>query len=232
MIIKQAQKKDNMTRSFGGGPDRPRQDKKPEPRDDQPGFESRLDSFAKYGADEETTVQPVRVDFSKRLVAGMIDMAAAYVISMAINLVPFANVFVTSNLVMVLVLLVRDYFFEGRGVGKNCMGLQVVDIKTGLQCSLLQAVKRNIVLFGPLIILFVMALIMHIMTSLLHLPEAVDAAVFEVINTIGMIYTIIVIPYEAYRVYSRADGRRFGDQFAGTAVIEAHTDFSKPVARQ
>jgi len=221
-----------MTRSFGSGPDRPRQDKNPELREDKPGFENRLDSLSRYSEDEETKVKPVRVDFGKRLVAGVIDMAVAYGISLVVNVIPFAAVFVTSNLVMVLVLLVRDYFFEGRGVGKNAMGLQVVDVKSGLPCGFIQAAKRNIVLFGPLIILFGVGLIMQLVNLLLHLPEAVNTAVFEVINIVGMVYTIAVIPYEAYRVYSRADGRRFGDQFAGTAVIDAPMDFSKPVARQ
>lgn len=222
-----------MTRSYGGGPDRPHRDKEPELREDAPDFDNRLDSLARYrGGGDDTKVQAVRVDFGKRLVAIIIDVAAAYVISMLVNLIPFSGVLAASHLVMVLALLLRDYFFEGRGIGKNLMGLQVVDVKTGMPCTLMQAAKRNIVLYGPPLILFTVALVMGIVNSFVRLPEAISGGIYNVISTVGMLYVIAAIPYEAYRVYSRADGRRFGDQFAGTAVVEAPMDFSTPVPRQ
>lgn len=221
-----------MTRSYGGGPDRPPKDKQPDLREGSPDFESRLDSLSRYRADEETKVQSVRVDFGKRLVAMIIDVFAAYLVSSLVSLIPFAGIFVTANLIMVLALVFRDFFFEGRGVGKNLMGLQVVDVKTGMPCTFMQAGKRNIVIFGPLLVFFLVAVVTQLGSSLLHLPSSVVDIVFQIINTAGMLYIVVAIPYEAYRVYSRADGRRFGDQFAGTAVVEAPMDFSKPMPRQ
>ena len=224
-----------MTRSYGGGPDRPPRDKQrqPELRESESDFDSRLDSrLSRYQSDEDTKVQAVRVDFGKRLVAMIIDVAAIYLGSSVVNLIPFAGGFLTQNLVAVLLLLTRDYFFEGRGLGKNLMGLQVVDVKTGLPCSFIQAVRRNIIVLGPLLAFYLIVLVVNVIDNFLHMPSNLHEAIYQVINTIGTLYTLVVIPYEAYRVYSRADGRRFGDNFAGTAVVEAPMDFSTPVPRQ
>lgn len=221
-----------MTRSYGGGPDRPPRDKQPELREGMSDFDRKLDSLSRYRGDDDLKVQAVRVDFGKRLVAMIIDVGAAYLASSAVNLIPFFGTFVTANLVMVLALLTRDYFFEGRGIGKNLMGLQVVDVKTGMPCSIAQAIKRNLILFGPLLVLFCVAFAMQILNAILHMPWIINESVYQVINAVGTVYTLAVIPYEAYRVYSRADGRRFGDQFAGTAIVEAPMDFSTPVPRQ
>jgi uncharacterized RDD family membrane protein YckC len=227
--------KDSMTRSYGGGPDRPPRDrdKQPELRESEPDFDSRLDSrLSRYEADEDTRVQAVRVDFGKRLVALIIDVGAIYLGASVVNLIPFAGGIVTQNLVTVLLLLTRDYFFEGRGLGKNLMGLQVVDVKTGFPCSFVQAVRRNIVILGPLLLFSVIVILVNIIDSFVHMPGNVHEAIYQVVNTIGALWPLVIIPYEAYRVYSRADGRRFGDTFAGTAVVEAPMDFSKPVPRQ
>jgi uncharacterized RDD family membrane protein YckC len=221
-----------MTRSYGGGPDRPHRDKKPDLRESEDDFDSRLDSrLSRYQADEDVKVQPVRVDFGKRLVAMIIDVAAAYVLSSVVAVIPFAGM-ITQNLVVALILLVRDYFFEGRGLGKNLMGLQVVDVKTGLPCTLSQAIRRNVVILGPLIVFSLVVIVINMLDTFLKMPTNVRDGIYQVINGIGTLYTLVVIPYEAYRVYSRADGRRFGDTFAGTALVEAPMDFSKPLPRQ
>jgi uncharacterized RDD family membrane protein YckC len=225
-----------MTRSYGGGPDK-QKETEPELREAAtPDWERKLDSLSRYSEDSETTVKAVRVDFGKRLVAIIIDMFAAYLIAQVFGLIPLLNVIVPSYLVLVLVLLIRDYFFEGRGLGKNLMGLQVVDVMTGYPCSLVQSIKRNIILLGPLLVLYIITLVLQIVGAFFHqFLDVVGPALvtfLQVVNSISSIYVLLVVPYEAYRVYSRADGRRFGDQFAGTAVIEAPMDFSKPLPRQ
>ena len=225
-----------MTRSYGGGPDRQR-NKKPELRAGAPevrtGWEDKLDSLSRYQKDEETAIQPIRIDFGKRLVAGIIDLFAAYLAGMVVAIIPFVNDFVTPQLSMTLVLLVRDWCFCGRGVGKNLMGLQVVDIKTGDACSLAQSIKRNIIMFGPLLVLYIAMTVVRIL-NVVHVPGmfAVSQTLQEIINSLGFIYVMLVIPYEAFRAYNRADGRRFGDLFAGTAIVEAPMDFSQPIPRQ
>jgi uncharacterized RDD family membrane protein YckC len=216
-----------MTRSYGGGPERQR-NKEPELRESpEGGWERKLDMLSRYSPDEDTVIQPVRVDFGKRLVAGIIDLFGAYLVGLVVALIPIVNDFVTPQLSMTLVLLVRDWFFEGRALGKNLMGLQVVDIKTGAPCGLLQSIKRNVVLLAaPLALYFIMGIIRVV--AAFHIPgmPTVSAALLQIINTIGFLYVVIVIPYEAVRAYNREDGRRFGDLFAGTALVEAPMDFS------
>jgi uncharacterized RDD family membrane protein YckC len=222
-----------MTRSYGGGPDRPHREKKPDLREGEPDFDSRLDSrLSRYSADEDTKVQAVRVDFGKRLVAMIIDLGAFYMIAQVVNVIPLVANFISSNLVLVMLLLTRDFFFQGRGLGKNLMGLQVVDVKTGLPCSMFQALQRNVVILGPLLVLFIVVTVLNVVNAFFNLSGSVNSMIYQVIYSIGTIYTVVVIPYEAYRVYSRADGRRFGDTFAGTAVVEAPMDFSSPLPRR
>ena len=222
-----------MTRSYGGGGPERQKDKEPKLRESEGGWQRKLDSLSRYSSTEETSVQAVRVDFGKRLVALILDIFAAYIVAAALGMVPLINVFVTTQLAMILVLLIRDYFFEGRGIGKNLMGLQVVDVMSGLPCSFLQSIKRNIIVLGPLLALYIIMLFIHVINVVARESAAlISDLVIQIINTVGALYTVVVIPYEAYRVYNQADGRRFGDQFAGTAVIEAPMDFSKPLPRQ
>ena len=232
-----------MTRSYGGGPDReprgrnPRRDQdlhdkdqEPELRENGDGSQTwgdKLNSLSKYSDEEETAVTPVRIETGKRLVALIIDIFVANVIAVVVSFLPLVNIFLVHQLTMVLALLVRDFFFEGRGIGKNLMGLQVVDVKTGEPCSLIQSIKRNIIVLGPILIYLIVAMVLR----LVPVPVVTETAI-HVMNIIGTIYTLLVIPYEAYRVYNRADGIRFGDQFAGTAVVEAPMDFSTPIRRQ
>jgi hypothetical protein len=237
-----------MTRSYGSGPGGPG-GYEPNPRDkDQPpelqevdadadhdlgtpaaptaGWAGKLDRMSRYSASAKKAITPVRVDTGKRLVALIIDVAAAVLIAEIVSLLPVVNNFFVQDITIALVLLCRDYFFGGRGVGKNLMGLQVVDVMTGEPLSFIQTLKRNLVILGPILILFILKLVLHI----IPVPVVTDA-VWQILTVAGEIYVLFVLPYEAYRVYTRADGTRFGDQLAGTAVIEAPMDFSTPLPR-
>jgi hypothetical protein len=183
-------------------------------------------AFNKYGDDEMLAVDPAQVDIGKRLVAVLIDVFAGYLLGMFVNCIPFINMYIHDQLVMVVFLIVRDSLFGGRGVGKNLMGLQVVDIKTGEACSLIQSIKRNAIIFGPYMVLYFSNLALHIFPN-----ELVSTVVTNALQGVGAVYTLGVIPYECYRVYSRVDGLRWGDQFAGTATIPADMDFSNPLSR-
>jgi hypothetical protein len=105
-----------------------------------------------------------------------------------IMLIPFIGGFVNITLVLTLIFLVRDFFFEGRGIGKNFMGLQVVDRASGLPPTLLQSVQRNIVLIAPCLVSQVIALALR----LVPIPF-VDHFVKEIVNIVGMIYVVIVL---------------------------------------
>jgi uncharacterized RDD family membrane protein YckC len=261
-----------MTRSYGsgGGPDWQRKPKpglresQPQPRlrpgsaepefeenDEEPdnesqesspaAWENRLNRMSRYTSQEET-VKPERIEFGKRLVSLMIDVVAAYILAAALAVVPYINAYLTQPLVMTTFMLVHDFLFGGRGFGKNLMGLQVVDVRSGEPCTLMQSVKRNIVILGPLLALQIIMLGLQIFTTLTSSatsnPQVAGVVTWmnkfipDLVNGIGGAYVLLVLPYEIWRVYHRADGRRFGDQLAGTAVIEAPMDFSTPLPRQ
>jgi len=128
---------------------------------------------------------------------------------------------------LILAFLGRDFLFEGRGVGKNLMGLQVVDLGNGQPCNLLQSVERNIVLVAPYVVLTLFDSVLRFVP----IPWVTEG-VKGIINVVGMIYCAVVIPIEAYRVYNREDGLRIGDDIAGTGLVEAPMDFSRILPRQ
>src|SRR5579884_3882984 len=217
---KGVQKGGAMTRSFGGPGKRP-----DESQGSAPGpFAGRA---PKRTVGARPAVEPVRVDLGKRLVALIIDFFACYLVGVVVSLVPFINAFLPRPAFMIIAFLCRDFLFDGRGVGKNLMGFQVVDVQTGRPCDLLQSVQRNIVLVAPYVVLTIVDSVLRIVTI-----PFINEAVLSIINLIGMVYCAVVIPMEGYRAYSRADGLRIGDDVAGTAIIEAPMDFSRILPRQ
>lgn len=174
---------------------------------------------------EEVEGEP-RVEPGKRLVALIFDSLACYMVGMVLTVLPFVVHFVTLSSAWILLLLVKDFPFEGRGVGKNLMGLQVVDAKTGKPCTLKQSVLRNIIILAPFAVLQVISVIL----SFVPVPWLTEA-VKGLVNAVGMVYVAVVLPVECYRVFTRDDGVRFGDQFAGTTIVESPMDFSNPFSK-
>jgi hypothetical protein len=217
-----------MSRSFGGGP----QPDNPDSRDSA--GSQRVNSLAgkifaslsRYKEGDELSIEPVQIDLGKRLVAGLIDVMTGYVLQLALNCVPLVNVYMQDQLPLVGYLIVRDALFNGRGVGKNLMGLQVVDIKTGAAASLGQSIKRNIVIFWPFLAIYLIHLFLKFVPN-----EMFGPLVTNIVIGAGTVYTMAVVPYEAWRVYARADSLRLGDKFAGTATVLADMDFSNPLSR-
>jgi uncharacterized RDD family membrane protein YckC len=214
-----------MTRSFKG--------QEPEPGGKE-GWQSKLDkiqSFSRYSEDE-IAVEPQKTDSGKRLVAFIIDAGVGYCLGLVLGPIPLIKDILHPSITMILYLVIRDAFWNGRGVGKNLMGLQVVDLKTGAPADLLTSIKRNIVIFGPaLLINLTLSVLKLIPTTLIdqYIPGAtsfLNQSVLGIISLVGSGYTLIVIPYEIYRTFTREDGMRWGDQFAGTTIIEAPMDFS------
>jgi len=182
---------------------------------------------ADFGNEDQNEVEDepaVQIEFKKRLVALIIDFMVFYVVTCGIMLVPFLNAYLSVNPVLCLLLLFRDVLFQGRGVGKNLMGLQVVDADTGGAPTLKQAALRNIVLFGPYLVIQVVGIILHFIPV-----NTVNQIVITIMNAVCAVYVIIVIPMEVYRAYNRPDGRRFGDELARTEVVDSNMDFSQPL---
>jgi uncharacterized RDD family membrane protein YckC len=116
----------------------------------------------------------------------------------------------------------RDYFFGGRGIGKNLMGLQVVDSHSGKAVTLRQSFLRNITLTAPLIVMDVSGMVPGMI-----LPSFIR----ELLNILETLYSIVFLPLESYRAFSREDSLRLGDQLAQTKIIQTQTSFDQFVPK-
>jgi hypothetical protein len=189
---------------------------------------------------------PVKIDAKRRIVALFADVLVCYVAAMVVcwlqalaaAVVPFVRNLLSLQLVMGALFLSRDFFFEGRGFGKNMMGFQVVDAQTGVPASLFQSFLRNLILIAPLVAVGVISStplgwqiggnstydgVERVATA--H-PVGWNFGFMQVVNIVGSIYVLIVFPMEGYRAFARDDSLRKGDELAGTTIIEAPTDFS------
>lgn len=167
-----------------------------------------------------------KIEPSKRLIALLIDLIACYlvaiVVSTVISLIPvvnrilFLNRLFSQQLCLSLLFMCRDYFFYGRGIGKNLMGLQVVRTEGELPISIKQSILRNLTLTAPMLLLELTSLL-----PVAWLPAIVSGA----FNILEAAYAIIVFPLESYRAYNREDSLRLGDVLAHTRLIESPTNF-------
>lgn len=169
---------------------------------------------------ELVSVELKYIDPRKRVVALVFDFIACYLAGVVLVMLPFVGRFISLRTSVLLLFLGRDYLFQGRGIGKNLMGLQVVDIYTGAPCSLTQSIIRNIVLVAPIVVLEIMSAALSFVQI-----DWIFEVIVKILNIIGMIYVAIVLPTECYRAYSRKDSLRKGDEIAKTAVVEAPMDF-------
>lgn len=180
---------------------------------------------------EAASIEPVRIEFGSRLIALGIDFFAGYLISFIIMPIPFVGRLFDYSLVIIVFLLVRDFLFEGRGIGKNLMGLRVVDMATGGAPSFRQALDRNLIYLGPLFALRLLALILQALPINQIINYNITNAIGQVINLIIGLYVLVILPIEIYRIYQREDSMRLGDEWAGTCLVKAGMDFSNPMSR-
>ncbi len=151
-----------------------------------------------------TTGGHVKADTGKRALAFIIDVAVAWVLSAVIP------TFV-GPLLGALYLLLRDGFdfeyMDGRSLGKRLIGLRPVRLDGG-KMDMATSVSRN----------WTIAL-----ASL-----AASFGVFGLIITLGLVLLLvlggaILQLIEVVLTVIDAEGRRLGDKFAGTIVVEAPT---------
>lgn len=120
-----------------------------------------------------------------------------------------------------LLFLTRDFFFEGRGIGKNFLGLQVIDAKTGASPTLKQSVARNFLFVGPYLTYQLAVLILFL------IPFPHGDSTLLTIKYIAQAWAILLLPIEGYLMH-KSDGRRLADRLSGTKVIFRAHDFSNP----
>jgi uncharacterized membrane protein len=123
--------------------------------------------------------------------------------------------------VTILIYLTRDFFFEGRGVGKNFLGLQVLDLQSGRPASLVQSLIRNFVLLGPFLIYQLAVAVGS------FLPVTIGTSIVFTVKCAALIYAAILLPLEGYRMHT-GNGLRIADKLAGTAVVVQTPSFRNP----
>lgn len=163
-----------------------------------------------------------RIDLRPRAVALFCDLCVCYFVALLVTSIPVIN-YVTQlfslDFLLLCFFLVRDFLFEGRGIGKNLMGLRVVDKMSGQAPTLSQSIIRNIVLVAPCLLYQLCLIILRFLP-----PTVVNQFVLTGAAGLCTLYVVIVLPMEGYRVYSRADGLRWGDELAGTIIVKAKTE--------
>ncbi|MBZ0186044.1 MAG: RDD family protein [Candidatus Obscuribacterales bacterium] len=175
-------------------------------------------------------------DSKRRAIALIIDIIIAFMLGTVLQavsamigvLVPgFGSVF-SLQMIMLVILLLRDSLYQGRGIGKNLMGLQVMDSATAKPITMMQGLRRNIIFFIPFIVLQL------VNSTLLFLPFGgeMNAFITSIIYLGCMIYIILIFPFEGYFTFKSKDGRRIGDQMAGSVVQDSQMDFSTPFGKE
>jgi uncharacterized RDD family membrane protein YckC len=142
---------------------------------------------------------PVKADAMARFLAYLIDAVAVAVVS---------SVPLVGALAGTAYALVRDGldvdFMRQRSLGKRVMKLRPVRLD-GQPMDISTSVRRN----WPLAI-------GSLASFFLYIP-LIGLLLFPLLLIVGLGIWI----YEGYRVYNRPDGRRWGDELAGTQVIAA-----------
>ena len=145
-------------------------------------------------------------DLGKRFIAALIDGLIAFVLSWVVGLISG----LLGGLVSAAYWVIRDGldvdFMKQRSLGKQIMKLNVVRLD-GRPMDLETSVKRNW-MFG----------IGALSSILLYIP----ILGWALIPVVGLVALGIVL-FEAYKVYSDPEGRRWGDSLAATKVIESAT---------
>ena len=146
-------------------------------------------------------VTPTKADLTKRFLAALIDG----LLCAAVGLVP-----VLGGLVGAVYIVMRDGldvdFMKRRSIGKQVMKLRPVRLD-GQPMDVATSVKRNF--------LFV--------AGLIGLPFMVIPILgWAIAGLLGAVQLVIGI-LEIVLVLSDPEGRRFGDKFAGTKMIESES---------
>ncbi len=210
--------KEKKPKSKGMWPARGAKDKKSEAK------VSLSQRFKNWLAERRTqhVVEPEKIELGRRIMALGIDFGAAFMIAMVLQMLPLVNRFLDMNMSMLSLVCVRDYFYGGRGLGKNIMGLRVVDIFNGQSPTLKAAIMRNLVYIGPLFFFQALQRILGIIPM-----PGVTIIIGQVGNALATVYVLVILPLECYRAWQREDSMRLGDEVAGTCIIESETDFSE-----
>ena len=155
-------------------------------------------SSVEEAVDAMTATLAPKADLTKRAIAAIIDFAIASVLSR----IPFVGWFAGIGYI-----LVRDgldvELINRQSVGKKLMGLKTVRLD-GEPMDVPGSVRRNW---------------MFALGTLAGMIAWIPLLGFLTVLAAGLISFLIGV-YEVYLVFTDNEGRRWGDTFAGTKVIE------------
>lgn len=159
---------------------------------------TKADSLGEKVQDTMTATAPGKVDLAKRFIAALVDGVLAAVVG---------TVPVVGGIAGMAYILVRDgldiEFMKGRSIGKKLMRLRPVRLD-GQPMDLATSIRRN----------WVFAI-----GALSGLVAWIPFLGLIAVLVLGLIGFLVAL-YEIYMVATDAEGRRYGDRFAGTKVIE------------
>ncbi len=147
-----------------------------------------------------------KADLGKRIIADLIDAVPAIVLGFVLGLVPFVGGIV-GGLAAGGWWLIRDgldlEFADKRSFGKKLMKLRPIRLD-GQPMTMETSIKRNVTVAGYTVgyLLWVFPVLGHLLSVPIFLIGA------------------IVVLIEAVLVVTDPEGRRMGDKYAGTKVIE------------
>ncbi|NND71842.1 MAG: RDD family protein [Rhodothermales bacterium] len=155
-------------------------------------------------AEQDVTVITERSDLivpETRQKAGKIKRTLAALVDIAIAALMMSIIPLVGDVAAVAYLLLRDGLdiplMKGRSIGKTLLGIRPVDLN-GRSLSISKSIKRN-------------------------LPFAVGPAI-QVLPLLGWLFgpliAIAAAVIEVSLVFSDENGRRMGDKFAGTMVVD------------
>ncbi len=140
----------------------------------------------------------IKADLAKRFIAAFIDG----VIAMVIGFIPAVG-----SIIGAAYMLLRDglelEFMDGRSIGKKVMKLRPVT-SDGSKMTIERSIKRNW--------MFALGAFNGI---LLFIP-ILGWALILILSIIG----VLIVLFEIFKVLTDNEGRRLGDNMAGTKVIE------------
>jgi len=143
-----------------------------------------------------------RSDAQQGLKANTLNRIIGRCIDLLIAIAFFEIVGKTGYFAGLLYLLIADGFSGGRSVGKWLIGLKVIIIKTGGPCRYKESIIRNI----PIVVGYIF---FGLLKNIPLIGWLLGGAVFG-----------IILGIEALIMIGSQEGRRFGDEIAGTRVIE------------
>lgn len=140
----------------------------------------------------------MKADLAKRFIAAVIDA----VVAMVLGFIPLVGSIVGAGYMLVRDGLELD-FMDGRSIGKKVMKLRPVT-NDGSKMTIEKSIRRNW-MFG-----------LGAFHGILLFIPVLGWILMFIISIVGLLIGI----FEIFKVLTDAEGRRIGDNMAGTKVVE------------